>query len=121
MKKAILLVEDEKVVSTYLSSYFRRSGYDVDIAANGADALKTAQARNYDLVLLDLLLPDMDGVDVLEELKKQSPNTAVIIVTGVTAEPEILAECTRKGAFGFVHKDATVDHLLMHVRRAIGE
>jgi CheY-like chemotaxis protein len=108
-------------VSTYLSAYFRRTGYETDNAATGAEALKMVAAQNYDLILLDLLLPDMDGVDVLEHIKQKNSLTPVIIVTGVTAEPEILAECTRKGAFGFVNKDSTVDHLLMHVRRAIGE
>jgi DNA-binding NtrC family response regulator len=121
MKKSILLVDDEEVISKYVSEYLTVVGYDVDTAATAKGAIEKCQNRSFDLVLLDLLLPDADGIEVLDKIKACRPHQMVIILTGVSRETEILAECIRKGAHSFVNKGSTVDHLLMHIRRAIGE
>jgi two-component system OmpR family response regulator len=120
MRKKLLLIDDEVIISAYLSSFFRNAGYDVKVAASGAEGVLKADAFHPDLVLLDLVLPDMDGVAVLAQLKEKSPKLPVIVVTGLAPEEEILADCSEHGVDGFVTKESTVDHQLMHVKRFIG-
>lgn len=120
MKKKILLIDDEVIITAYLSNFFRNAGYEIEAAASGSEALQKAKEEKPNLVLLDLVLPDADGVEVLTSLKKDHPDVPVVILTGLVPDPEILEECSEAGVDGFVTKDATSDHLLMHVKRLIG-
>ncbi|MGV3771311.1 MAG: response regulator [Verrucomicrobiales bacterium] len=117
MRKKILLVDDEVIIGAYLSNFLRNAGYEVETASTGSEGV--AKSRNFvpDLILLDLLLPDDDGLQVLKKVKQEFPAMPVIIVTGIAPDEEILKECRDNAADGFVTKDSTVDHLLMHVKR----
>ena len=119
-RKKILMVEDELIINTYLSNFFRNAGYEVAVAGTGIEGLRMASEFCPDIVLLDLVLPDVDGVEVLSKLKKLNAKLPVIVVTGLGPDEEILAECGEYGVNGFVTKDSTVDQLLMHVKRFIG-
>lgn len=120
MAKMILMIDDEVIITTYLSHYFRNAGYKVEVALSASDALQKVEEEKPDLILLDLVLPDSDGVQVLATLKKQHPDIPIIILTGLLLEPDILKECRAAGVDEFVTKDSTSDHLLMHVKRFIG-
>jgi CheY-like chemotaxis protein len=93
----------------------------VEGAATAADGLRLARARKHDLILLDLILDEDDGLELLQLFRTEDNTRPVIIVTGVAPDEEITRECERRGAVGFVSKDSTVDHLLMQVQRALRE
>lgn len=120
MNTKLLVVEDEKVVSTYFKTYFGKVGFEVDVAASGEEARALlASGAKYDLVLLDLVLPDVIGLELLREMKAQDPIRPVIVVTGVPPDEEIVTECKAAGADSYVPKRSTIDQLLMHVNRSL--
>lgn len=80
-EKRILIVDDEASFRTELARLFIRQGYRVADAANGKEALEVAALKQLDVVLLDIVLPDIFGIEVLESLKERSPDTQVIIIT----------------------------------------
>ncbi|WHY79448.1 response regulator transcription factor [Neobacillus sp. WH10] len=77
----ILVIEDEKDIAAAIEKVLKRDGYAVDLAANGSSALELIDINEYDLVILDLMLPDISGFEVLEKLRKNSQDTRVIIVS----------------------------------------
>ena len=79
--KKILLVEDDPAIRRALLDDFRHEGYDVDYAGNGEDGLKMGQNLDYDIILLDLMLPGIDGLDICKELRRKDIGTPIIMVT----------------------------------------
>ncbi len=118
MKKKILLIEDEETTARYLYSFFTNAGFTLVIAPSAADAIALVQTELPDIVLLDLQLPDVDGLTLLERMQKIQPELTVLILSGITDET-IKKEALAAGAKEFVSKSATASHLLMLVDRAI--
>ncbi len=81
MKHRILIVDDEKTIAKALFRLFTHHNYTVDTADNGEDALKSALKKNYDLILLDIILPKMNGVEVLKKIKEKKPKVPIIMMT----------------------------------------
>ena len=77
----IHVIDDEPIIHEVLGELLSSEGYHVDISANGMEALKKHETETYDLVLLDLLMPGIHGIDVLKELKKRYPDIVIIIIT----------------------------------------
>ncbi len=121
MKQHILVVDDEAPIRELLESYFKKRGYLVSTAANGQDALRLANEDGVKLhlVILDVVLADSDGLELLGELKAAHPNLPVIIMTGIGFEEELLQEALQKGASGYVSKTLPLDQLLMEVHRTL--
>jgi DNA-binding NtrC family response regulator len=117
--KHILIVDDEAPIRDLLSEYFRKRGYKVSTAATPAEATSLADGVPLNLVVLDLLLDDIDGMDVLESMKKSHPNLPFIIMTGIGYDEELLKEAKQKGADGYVSKTLPLDQLLMEVHRIL--
>ncbi len=86
--KKILIVEDEKSIANALKLKLENSGYESDIALNGREALEMLEGNGYSLVLLDLVMPVMDGFGVLEEMKKKGITTPVLISTNLSQEED---------------------------------
>src|SRR5215471_17649219 len=80
-KGSILIIDDEEEVRESLEELLKLEGYQPVAAATGEDGLKKAEDRLFDLVLLDINLPDQNGIDVLKSLKRDSPDTGVIMIT----------------------------------------
>jgi DNA-binding response OmpR family regulator len=121
MKRKILLIEDEAEVAGYLGRFLQQQDYIVD-RASSLDESRTLVSRNaYDLILLDLMLPDGTGEDVLPYLRETAPDTPVLMVTSVPPEDERLIKCLKTGAAGYVPKSSQVDELLVTIRRALRE
>jgi len=117
MKGNILIVDDEPDLRSLLAELLR-GDYEVTEAANGA-ALKDAFTQPQpDIVLLDLKLPDADGLELLPEIKKQWPGTEVIVLTGM-ASIEAAISATKRGAYHFLNKPFDAQNLLVTVSRAI--
>ena len=81
MNKTILIVDDEQSICTTLRRFFRGQGFDTICAYNGLSTLEICDSRAIDVVLLDLRLPDMDGLEILRRIKADSPSTSVIVIT----------------------------------------
>jgi two-component system response regulator (stage 0 sporulation protein F) len=99
----LLIVDDEAPVLDVLSEYFATQGYTVDTAANGADALSAVERLHPDLVLLDVRMPGMDGLEVLRKLRELDQRLAVIMVTA-NEDVALARETLKIGAFDYVSK-----------------
>jgi len=102
-EKVVLIVDDEKHICDFFASILREEGYQAEIATNGQKALKLVKEKNPALILLDLQMPGMDGIEVLEKLKKIS-NTAPIIALSAYGELDLNIKATRLGAHNCIAK-----------------
>ncbi len=120
----ILLVEDDPMISEIYQRKFSEAGFEVDIAASGKEVLKKAGESEFDIILLDLVLPEISGMEILRELKKggkYSSRTKVIIFSNLT-EKEEQDEAIDNGADGFIAKTRYApSDLVKEVQRILGE
>ena len=119
-KKSILAIDDEEIVRMSCERILRMAGYEIDTSADGLNALKMLDSKKYDLVLTDLKMPGMDGLEVMCELKKKLPDAKVIIVTGYSTL-ETAVKAIKMGAHNYIEKPFSPDSLLSAVREALGE
>ncbi len=115
---SILIVDDELVVRDSLVHWFTEEGYDVDSASNANDALAKLAAREFDLVIADIRMPGMDGIDLLEKIKSEQLDTGVIVMTGY-ASVETAIRALKHGAFDYITKPFDPDDLSVVVRNAL--
>jgi heavy metal response regulator len=111
----ILIVEDERKISSYVKRGLEEQGYAVDAAYNGRDGLDWAQAAPYDLILLDIMLPEMDGITVCKELRRMSNPTPILILTARDAIDDRVAGLDA-GADDYLIKPFAMKELLARVR-----
>lgn len=97
MKVKILIVDDEEHICRTLSRHFEYLGYDVATACNGLDALKKLEESKADVLISDIMMPEMDGVELLGVVRQEYPMTRVIMITGYVTLENALA-CFRYGA-----------------------
>jgi DNA-binding response OmpR family regulator len=122
MRMTILVVDDEREVRLFLARGFRQAGFKVHTASNGANGLEKARRFAPDLVILDLMLPDIDGYSVCEALR-HDPDTAaipVLMLTGLAGEMPRYAG-VEAGANGFLHKPFVWTELLDCARRTLSK
>ena len=111
----ILVIEDEPRILAFVSRGLEAEGFTVDAAGDGADGLRKAVLENYDLVVLDLLLPRLDGLAVLRELDQRRPGLPVVIVSA-RADLETKLRGFGLGACDYVSKPFAFDELLARIR-----
>jgi DNA-binding response OmpR family regulator len=114
----LLVAEDDSMLSAGLSRVLQRSGYTVDLALNGEEAVAAALAQQYALILLDLGLPGMSGMDVLRAIRGRRDATPVIILTA-NDRPDQKVEGLDAGADDYVGKPFDLDELLARIRAQI--
>ena len=114
----ILIVDDEEVVRDVLSVLLNSEGYKVDFAQTGTQALELVRDKDYGVVLLDLMLPDIDGIKILEEFQKLEGSPATIVLTAF-GSIEKAVKATRLGAFDFITKPFKNDEILLAVKNAL--
>ncbi|MBF0117348.1 MAG: sigma-54-dependent Fis family transcriptional regulator [Desulfobacterales bacterium] len=118
MFPSILIVDDEPSILNSLSGILSDEGFDVITSSNGYDALKIIEAESPDLVLLDIWMPGMDGIETLKEIKKNNPNIQVIMITGHgTIETAVLS--TKLGAYDFIEKPLSIDKVIVSINNAL--
>ncbi|WFR56653.1 response regulator transcription factor [Anaerocolumna sp. AGMB13025] len=111
----ILLAEDEKELSNALTAILKHNNYSVDAVYNGADALDYGQSENYDIIILDIMMPKMNGLKVLSNLREKGISTPVLLLTAKTEiEDRILGLDT--GADDYLGKPFAMGELLARVR-----
>jgi signal transduction histidine kinase len=115
---SLLIVDDEESVVVTLKAILMREGYDVTTASTGGAALAALRAQTFDLVLTDLRLDDMDGLAILAEIRRRSPETVAILLTGY-ASLESSVKALREGAYDYLIKPCDVEELKATVARGI--
>lgn len=119
IKKAeILVVDDEEIVRLSFARSLKSDYCNVEMACNGQDALRVMGDRAFDVVLLDLMMPGMDGMAVLKAIKKQWPESEVIIITGYPAV-ETAKEAVTLGAYDYLAKPAGPDDVIHAANSAV--
>jgi len=119
-KSRILVVDDEDALRMVLSSELSSSGYDVATASDGDEAITVIQNKKFDLVLLDIKMPKVDGFEVLKFVKKNYPAMKVIMLTGF-ADLKNAIESKKHGAEDFVSKPYDLVDLLTTIERVLSE
>ncbi|MFC1713016.1 sigma-54-dependent transcriptional regulator [Candidatus Poribacteria bacterium] len=118
MSHTILIVDDEKEIRNSLSGVLEDDGYNPLTASNGAEALKIIQADGVELILLDVMLPDIDGMEVLRRVKAVEPDIPVVMISG-QATIDAAVESTKLGAYHFIEKPLAPENMLLTIRRAL--
>jgi len=117
MKPRLLLVDDEEMYLEYLSKRLINQQYDVTKCLSGEEALERIGDFDFDVVILDVLLPGMDGIETLREISKISPLTEVIMLTG-HASLESGLEGMKLGAFDYLRKPYNTEELIAKINQA---
>ncbi len=112
----VLIVDDEEIIRDVLETLLEREGYEVTSAETGTEALKAFEADPHDLVLLDLMLPDRSGLEVLREIRRRDPDAVVVIVTAYSSI-EGAIEAMREGAFHYIPKPFQNQEVLLTVEK----
>lgn len=118
--RRILIVDDEPGIRSFIGRALAAAGYLPDFAANGTQALAQALEFHYDLIILDLLLPDMDGAHVLDRLLSARPDQAVIVVSCI-GDMATKVNCLERGAHDYLTKPFSLAELLARVRVRLRE
>ena len=114
----ILVVDDEGSIRRTLREILEYEGFAVDEAENGPEALEKLKASPYDLVLLDVKMPGMDGMEVLQTIAEKMPDQPVVMISG-HGTIETAVEATKLGAFDFIEKPPDLNRLLLTIRNAL--
>jgi DNA-binding NtrC family response regulator len=120
MTATVMVVDDDKMISSFLSSVLEEDGHEVLLAATGAEGEALLAEKPVDIVLLDLKLPDEDGISVLRKVKQQDPHVQVIVLTAFGAV-ESAVEAMKLGAYDYVDKPSDVSKLKLIIQRALEE
>jgi DNA-binding NtrC family response regulator len=117
-KIKIMLVDDEPIVGNRLGPWLEKQGYHVEIFLDGKQALERFEQSPFDIVVTDIRMAEVDGIQVLDRVMEMSPRTKVIVITGY-ALLETARETQVKGAFDFIAKPFHLGDLRQIVNRAI--
>ncbi len=116
-ERDILVVDDDRHQRDILKEILAAEGYQVETAASGTAGLEAARARGFDVILTDLKLPDLSGIELMERLGEDDPPPCLIVITA-HGSIDTAVEAMRKGAFDYLTKPLEMDELLIAVRRA---
>jgi len=114
----IMVVDDESIVGKRLKAALEKSGYDVEVCEDGASAVRQISEKMFDIVVTDVRMDEVDGMQVLEHVIAKSPRTKVVIITGY-ATVELAREALIKGAFDFIAKPFKPDDLRSIIEKAV--
>lgn len=118
--KSILIVDDDEAILEVIKEIFEMEGFKVDTASTGQEAIEKSEARYYNLALLDIKLPDMEGTELLEKLHKEVPKMMKIMITGYPSL-ENSVKSLNLGADAYIMKPIEPEELLRVVRKKLKE
>ncbi len=119
-KSKILVVDDEDALRTVLSGELTSKGYNVSTASDGDEAISGLQKKTFDLVVLDIKMPRMNGFEVLKFIKEKHPTTKVVMLTG-SGDLKVAIESKKLGAEGVVGKPCDFVDLLTTIEQVLSE
>ncbi len=114
----ILVADDEKSMREFLEIMLKKEGYKVSLASNGEDVLKIIERDIFDLVLLDIRMPKLDGISALKRIKAVSPETIVIMITAY-ASTDTAIKAMKEGAYDYITKPFKVDEIKLIIKNAL--
>ncbi|MFZ3072477.1 MAG: response regulator [Thermodesulfobacteriota bacterium] len=118
--KNVLIVDDEARYSDALKSEIEAAGYSVDVAHDGVEAVLKALDKRYDVALLDMVMPNLDGINAVRILKKVRAEMPIIALSG-SMEHDRLSETIKAGALMFVHKPFSTHWLISQIKWVVGD
>ena len=118
MKPRILVIDDESAIRDSLKMTLEYDGYDVSLAATGEEGVKLVEREAPDLVFLDIKMPGMDGIEVLQKLRHLTETIPIVVISG-HADINTAVEATKLGAFDFIEKPLSSERVLVTVRNAV--
>jgi two-component system nitrogen regulation response regulator NtrX len=121
VKPRVLVIDDEEAVRSSLKMIFEYEGYDVLLAASGPVGLKLAEQEGPDLVVLDIKMPQMDGLEVLKQLRAASESGPPVLILSGHGTVKTAVEAVKLGAFDFIEKPPESDRILIAARNALGQ
>lgn len=113
----VLIVDDEKEFCETLAERMKNRGLEVITSTSGPEALKKIKEENVDTVILDLVMPEMDGLTALQKIKEEMPELQIILLTGHASVKKGI-EAMKLGAFDFIEKPADIQQLLSLIKEA---
>ena len=113
----ILIVDDERAIRNSLKEILSDEGYNVDVAEDGATAIDMAEKERYDVIFCDIKMPNMEGTEVLEKLRTDGVDSAIIMISG-HGDIDTAVECIKKGAFDFIQKPLDLNRILITIKNA---
>ncbi len=116
MSAKILIVDDEQTIREALSLILKEEGYQTEVAKDGEEALAKIRENNYDLVITDLKMPRMGGIELMEQIKRLAPRTSFMIITAY-ASLESAVQALRLGAFDYLMKPLDFDDVIIRIKR----
>jgi len=117
-KKSILVIDDDKSILRTFTRILQKTGCDIDVAETGREAMEKAEKRHYDLALVDVRLPDMDGTDLLAKMKDTMRDTIKIVITGFPSM-EVGVKALDEGADAYLVKPVRPEDLLMLIEEKL--
>ena len=120
LQPRILVVDDDEGILDSISKALKLEGYEVDVANTGKKAIESTERNFYNLALLDIRLPDMEGTELLTALKDTTPRMVKIILTGYPALPNAVA-ALNKGADGYLTKPVKMDELIKTIKEKLAK
>jgi len=120
LNESILVVDDDTELRKVLSSILSEEGYSVETVENGEQAIRVSEKKRFDLALIDIKLPDMEGTELLQRLKAKQPHIVIIIVTGFPTIENAMG-AVNKGADGYILKPLEIGKLLQAVRKHLNK
>ncbi len=118
MVQRLLVVDDEQIIRESLSFILKKEGYSVEDAPNGRDALTRHEANPFDIIITDIEMPEMKGVELLRQIRQRTPQALVIIITAF-ASVETAIQALREGASDYILKPINFDDLLHRVKKLL--
>jgi two-component system nitrogen regulation response regulator NtrX len=120
MAESILIVDDEPAILNTLTRILEDEGYQVAVAKSGAEALKAIRAEPPDLVLLDIWMPEMDGLETLKRAREQAPNLLVMMMSG-HGSIETAVKAIKLGAYDYIEKPLSLENVTLRIRHALDQ
>jgi two-component system, NtrC family, nitrogen regulation response regulator NtrX len=114
----ILVIDDERSIRNTLKDILEYEKYEVDLAEDGIKALEKVKTAEYDIILCDIKMPGMDGIEVLEKLGEYTPDTPVVMISG-HGNIDTAVDSIKKGAFDYIEKPLDLNRLLITIRNAM--
>ncbi len=117
-KNRVLVVDDEPGMRDFLEIMLRKDGYEVDTASDGAEAIDRIEQKMFDLAVVDIQMPIMNGIDVLQKINEKSPETTVIMITAY-ASHETAIDAMKLGAYDYITKPFKIDEIKLVIKKSL--
>jgi len=123
MRKRVLIIDDMQAIRTRLRQSLEKAGYEVLETSNGREGLEALQAHSFDLVITDIIMPEMEGIETIMRIRKNYPAMRILAISsgGSHEKSKLLGMARRLGAHDTLAKPFTQEALLASVRRMLGE